>query len=318
MAQDNYCTLRYMNNTTVPSNTEAAIPPREVTLRNGFGEFPGFAFDAPQARRAVGILPALGTPARNYFRLGRELAARGVAAIVVELRGVGASPVRASRRVDFGYREMLRGETQALMTQLAADHPQAERHLLAHSLGAHLALLYAGHGLQPAPRAVTLVAAGTPYRRAYPTLTRMGLWLLRRLIAVSVFLTGAWHGHRLGFGGRQPARLMREWSHLARTGVLAAADGEHTLRFVPLPDAVEVRAFSMAKDSFAPRTATAHLLQATSPQAAIECIERLDDGSAPDHFNWLKRPALVVDRMLASWTVAEHAVPEAEPLPADA
>jgi hypothetical protein len=51
--------------------------------------------------------------------------------------------------------------------------------------------------------------------------------LLWSLVRLSVATTSTWHGDRLGFGGRQPAGLLREWALLARSGLGGGAVPDH-------------------------------------------------------------------------------------------
>src|SRR5687768_13204471 len=62
---------------------------------------------AVAVRAPVLCVPAMGVPARFYAPLQAELARAGFLAAVTELRGHGTSTVRAGRRVDFGYHELL-------------------------------------------------------------------------------------------------------------------------------------------------------------------------------------------------------------------
>ena len=272
--------------------------PSEVTLSNEHGEFPAFAFNVADAHAVAVIIPALGVPARGYFRLGRALADRGVSAVVVELRGMGASPVRPSRRDDFGYAELVHGEITAAMTHIAQHYPSATRHVIAHSLGGHLALLYAGHRIEPAPEVINLVAVGTPYWRAFDAASRVKIQLMSRaLVPLSTRLTGRWPGDRFGFGGVQPAQLMREWATLARSGNLHARDGGQPFGFVDLPDTVQTRVVSMSRDTLAPIASTRDVLKRVGRDSEIGVVDELEDGSAPDHFSWLKQPAAVVAQL---------------------
>lgn len=87
-------------------------------------------------RRLLLWLPALGVPARNYEPFARSLAQRGVAVVVHEWRGFGASSLRASHECDWGYRELLTVDIPATHDLAAGTFPGLPVTIGGHSLGA--------------------------------------------------------------------------------------------------------------------------------------------------------------------------------------
>lgn len=234
------------------------------------------------------VVPALGTPARVYDRLAAALHESGLQVVVVELRGTGASPSRASRHHDWGYLDLVDGELVAAYrhVQSQAD-PAAPVFWLGHSLGGHLALLHQRRHGSAQPAEVLLAASGTPFSRHYPFATRAGLYLVSLMMRASHATLGYFAGHRLGFGGRQPRTLMRQWLHFAWQGSLPSdVMGD--------PDVAARSGFraalSMAGDRWAPAPATSHLCSLFGAEPDVETLSSLDDGSRPDHFSWLRRP----------------------------
>lgn len=253
-------------------------------------------------RPACIIVPALGTPARVYDRLATALHESGPQVAVVELRGTGASPSRASRHQDWGYLDLVDGELRAAYRHVrdksGADAPIF---LLGHSLGGHLALLHQRRHRSGQPAQVLLAASGAPFSRHYPITTRAGLHLVSGMMRASHAVLGYFAGHRLGFGGRQPRTLMREWLHFAWRGslpreVMGEADAAARSGFSA--------ALSMAADRWAPAAATSHLCNLFGAEPHIETLSSLDDGTPPDHFSWLRRPEAaagwVRDRVMAA------------------
>lgn len=250
------------------------------------------------AAPVVLIAPALGTPAGVYRRLGECLAGLGAHAAVIEMRGIGNSPVRARRGLDWGYADLVDGEVVHALALLRAEFPTAPIHGLGHSLGGHAMLLHQARYPAQALAGIALVACGTPYWRCFPWPRR---WILRglgTLVSASSRVCGYYPGDHLGFGGRQSAHLMREWIRFMRGGrldVLAWPDGEwrQRLRQLPLP----IAALVVDDDHYAPASAVQHLLSLVGSSAPLE---RLAGEGSRGHFGWLRAPEPAARRVMSA------------------
>jgi predicted alpha/beta hydrolase len=249
-------------------------------------------FSPGALRAAVVCLPALGVPAAYYEPLAAALADRGVAAVTADLRGNGRSSVRPRRGVDFGY---------AVLVQDAAGAVRAVRQrfsvptfLLGHSLGGHVGVMLAG----TAPDlldGLLLVACGTPYWRRFPARTGLQILGLAHLARLTAALLGYFPGRRIGFGGREAAQLITEWSRLARRGQfeVAGLDAERACRDVR----VRTLAVSIEGDDMAPGAAVDHLAgKLTGAPVRREHVQQMAAaGRSLDHFRWARSPQVVVD-----------------------
>ena len=259
----------------------------------------GRLFHAAAASSVAVVLPAMGVDASYYDPFGQALAARGVVALTAELRGNGSSSLRAGRGVDFGYRELVELDVGTALAAARERLPGPPIVLVGHSLGGHLAVLRAA--MHPDEVAgIALIAAGTPYFRAYPGARQAyllaGSLALRGLSAALGYLPG----RTVGFGGREARRLIAEWAHVARLGRFeflgAPANLPAAMAAVRLP----VLALSMAEDVLAPRNAVDHLA-GMLPGAALTTrhTARGELGDGIDHFRWVRRPeriaAIVTD-----------------------
>ncbi len=88
-------------------------------------------------------LPAMGVAAAYYATLAQALRGQGFDAVTADLRGIGTSSVRAGRRSDFGYHEMVELDYPAIVAAVRDEFPQSQIYLLGHSLGGQLACLFA-------------------------------------------------------------------------------------------------------------------------------------------------------------------------------
>jgi predicted alpha/beta hydrolase len=235
----------------------------------------------------------MGVPARYYRPLAAQLLAAGLAVVVADLRGTGASTPRPSRSSRYGYAD-LAADVGAVLASLNTDGRTVL--LLGHSLGGqacalHVALSGSAHGVD----GLILVAVGLPYFRAYRGRRARGVLVLTQWInAVSAVLR-VWPGW--GFGGRQARGVIRDWAYTARHGRFprrGGVDAEAALGRVRTP----VLAISIDGDTFTPAPTLDHLVSKLA-QAPVqrEHLTSADLGAAVDHFTWVRASAPIASRV---------------------
>ena len=252
-------------------------------------------------RRGVGpavvFLPALGVPLAYYRPLLTRWADRGRRVLAVELRGMPQSPVPDLRRARFGYADLVRTDVPAVAA-LAGDDVA----LVGHSLGGQLALLATAAGTVR-PTAVVTVATGTSSPSHLPRGRR---WQRRAAVTtvrtVSAALT-LWPGHRLGFAGRQPRSLMRDWAHEARYGRYQLhgdpTDYETALSGLAVPALM----LDVIGDRMIPASAVDHLAARVGGPVTRATIRTT---SPSDHFCWARRsPDQVLDAV-ETWLATQQ------------
>ncbi len=241
------------------------------------------------------IWPAMGTSARFYQPLAEALAASGLNAVTADLRGIGSSSLRASRRVDFGYARMAEQDWPAAVATVRARFPGAPLYLLGHSLGGQLSALYAAADSRHVA-GVLLIACSSVYYRGWSGLRRWSLLALTQTAALLASLLGYFPGKRLGFAGTEAKTVMLDWAQLARSGRFqlrgTQTDYEAALRQLRRP----VLGISFEHDDFAPHAAAQNLLEKI-PAARHLKLSAQDSGAKLNHFNWVKRPDLIVPRI---------------------
>ncbi len=250
------------------------------------------------ARASLLWLPALGIAARHYLPFAEALAARGVAVFVHEWRGHGSSSLRADRRNNWGYRELLTHDLPASEAMIEQRLPQLARVIGGHSLGGQLAccrLALSPHTAQQ----LWLVASGAPYWRAFPSPTRYWLPFAYRFLNWLAHGSGALPGRRIGFGGQEARGLIDDWSRSGLSGRYAAAGLDLDLEAAMGALTPDVRAVVMQHDWLGPESSLRFLL--SKLRHAPQHIEVLDDatlGARADHYAWMKQPHTVVERLL--------------------
>jgi predicted alpha/beta hydrolase len=256
-------------------------------------------------RQLLYWMPAMGIPARHYLPLAEALAARGIAVVVHEWRGIGSSNRRAGHGCDWGYRELLLDDLPAGMAALRDRWPQASCWLGGHSLGGQLAALYASLHLGVF-QGLLLVASGSPYWRRF----RHG-WLIGIAYAMAPLLAGLLGylpGRRIGFGGNEARGVIADWARSGRTGRYAvngmAQDIERRLATLRLP----LLALCLQDDWLGPPASLEWLLgKLGATVRTLEVITPQDLAGLPaDHFGWMKTPAPIAAR-IADWIATQDA-----------
>ncbi|MET0426018.1 MAG: alpha/beta fold hydrolase [Actinoplanes sp.] len=256
-------------------------------------------YGVPGPAASIVFLPALGVPLGYYDRLFAAWSARGRHVVGVELRGMPLSPVTDLKRQPFGYAQMVREDLPAVFASPAlAD--AAKVVLAGHSLGGQLALLSGAAGTVR-PDAVVTLASGTssPYARR-SRLGRAQRAAAVRVVGAVTCSLGYWPGHRLGFAGRQPSTLMRDWGYEARTGHYRLrgdrTDYEQALAALPMPALL----VDLAGDRMIPAAAVDHLANRLPPHVTRARIE-----AAPDHFLWARRTPEKVIAGVETWLATQ-------------
>ena len=244
---------------------------------------------------------ALGTPARVYGRLGREMVKHGVQLCAPDWRGIGSSSVQASRASDFGYRHLIELDLPALIEAVRQRLPQAPIWLGGHSLGGQLSLLRAA--AHPEGIAgVALIASGSVHLPCFSSKLKLAIRSLVMMSRVLCPLLGYFPGSRVRFGGREAAGLMHDWSHLAMTGNYrikgSKIDYEKALHSLQPP----VLALTFSGDHWSPELSAKALLGKLPPKTTLHWHWTPADteGQTVDHYSWIKQPQLVAP------AVAQH------------
>lgn len=249
------------------------------------------------ARAALLWIPALGVAARHYEAFALALTSHGIAVGVHEWRGHGSSDRRASRRCDWGYRELIGDDLPASLQAFAKATPGAPLHIGGHSLGGQLSCLLAATAPLPVS-GIVLVASGSPYWKRF----KPWVWFAYVAAPLLARIVGRLPGRQIGFGGNEARGVISDWARSGRTGVYAArglaVDFEAKLRKQRAP----VRALRLSDDWLAPQ-ASLDFLMDKMPDAprTTAVIGRADlMGPLADHFGWMKAPDELA-RRLAEW-----------------
>jgi len=256
-------------------------------------------FESHRPEWLLVFTPALGVRAEYYADFAHALTRKGFTVAVNELRGHGLSPVVPRRGADFGYSALINEDLRASVDHLARHLPDLPLVLGGHSLGGHLAALYAAR-YQPLAAGLVLIASGSPFYRAFPPgRARTLYWGSFVMQAVSA-LIGYFPGKTFGFGGREARRLMDDWSRIARHNVFNfdgdPFDYDGTLAAVGCP----VLALCFPGDDYAPAAAVRRFTDKL-PQQRVH-FHLLDEPAfeRTHHFSWVRQGERLAP-LLGAW-----------------
>lgn len=263
--------------------------------RLGYHRYPS------DADLAVVVLPAMGVPAGYYRRFALELAATGADITVADLRGTGSSTPRPTRAIDFGYAELL-DDVGELFARVGAELGGRRTLLIGHSLGGQLATLHLAQIARigtPGPLPVTalaLIACGLPYHGLYGIRGPV-IHALSTIMNVVSSVRGHWPGY--GFGGRQPRRLIRDWSRTIHRGTFVPLDGVDPgtdLERITQP----VLAVTVDTDGLTPPATSRRLTDLLTGTSVTEYHYTAQEaGRRLDHFTWAQASAPLAPRIRA-------------------
>lgn len=251
------------------------------------------AADDPAAPVVI-VLPAMGVPATYYRPFLRELHEQGCSAVSVDARGQGAATPAADRGIRFGYQDLI-DDAAAVVDLVEREFPHAPRFLVGHSLGGQISMLFAA--AHPGRvRGVTLLASGSVWFRSFPGLRGWKNLIATQTVAVLSAVLGYWPGERFGFGGRQPAGIMRDWARQGRTARYrlggSKIDYEEALRELD----VALLTVSVEGDELAPESSVDHLAAkaVAAPRTRRHYSCEIAGAAKLGHYAWVYNSGVLV------------------------
>jgi predicted alpha/beta hydrolase len=235
---------------------------------------------APPAPRAVAVVGhAMMVDRRTLDRppgggLVSHLVTRGIAVVVADLRGHGASGPTAAEGGRWGYDDLVEGDVPALLAVARARFPSLPCAAVGHSLFGHVALAHAARHPEAPIAALALLAANIFHRawRARPLafVAKAGLIELAALLARG----GTFPARRLRLGSYdEPRPYLDDFVRWHRQGEWRSRDGfsyEAALPRVRVP----VLSLASAGDRLYAPPAEARSLVAPLPAACFVEVGR--------------------------------------------
>lgn len=159
------------------------------------------------------LLPALGVAVKKYRQFIDCLNSQGYSVITADYPGCGDNRPLVSRAKDYNYADLLSFFIPELVRVAYAVNP-AQPVLLGHSLGGHLATLFARQN----PLLVIGIATGNIHYKNWDFKGRVNLLKAVALFRPLIAMFGYLPGDRIGFGKKEAAGLMKDWCKTVLTG----------------------------------------------------------------------------------------------------
>ena len=262
-----------------------------------------FPSNSNESKSVIIIFPAMGVRGSYYENLGKQISKAGLDAVTTDLRGIGNSSVRPSKKVDFGYHEMLALDYQSILEKVKSTFPNKKIFALGHSLGGQLASLFSAKNSNSFDGLI-LIACCSVYYKGWGSKQIPTLFMTQFFHFVSVLL-GYFPGKKMGFGGTEAKTVMSDWSNQSRTGNYILKNDDFNFEAAMEKVTIPILAISFQADTFAPRKAVEHLIGKFGANENKEYIYLKNDDLRNEnfgHFNWAKKPKEIV-RLIEKWII---------------
>lgn len=249
-------------------------------------------------------LPAMGVRAKYYHVLALRLQQAGYNVLVPDWRGLGNSDVRASRKSDFGYKDLIDDLSEWIFL-LNKEFSGIKKILIGHSLGGQIGSLYCAR-FPDQCAALILIASSLVHYRGWAGFNAAKIKFAGYVFPVLAQVAGYFPGRLIGFGGREAKSVITDWSYNALTGSYSTIDPHFNYELALKKLKIPVLAFNIENDFFASKEATKRLYQKFNKEAAIthSVVTSEEAGIKElDHFNWVKEPEYFVAK-IRQWLYA--------------
>lgn len=262
-----------------------------------------FPANSNPSKSVIIIFPAMGVRGSYYESLAKKLSESGFEAIITDLRGNGNSSVRASKKNDFGYHEMLELDYKSILEKVKTTFPHKKIYALGHSLGGQLASLFSAKNANSFDGLILIACCSVYYKgwgsRQIPTLVATQFFKF-----VSILL-GYFPGKKIGFGGTEAKTVISDWSNQSRTGNYVIKNDDFDFEVALQKVEIPILAISFQADTYAPRRAVEHLLSKFGKNEKKKYIYLENDDPRSknfSHFNWVKKPKEIV-MLIEKWNI---------------
>jgi predicted alpha/beta hydrolase len=247
-------------------------------------------------------LPAMGMRAKYYELFANSLCEKGFNVITADWRGLGHSPIRASRNTDFGYKELIQ-DIKKLIELSNNWYPNTKKVIVGHSLGGQIGSLLTAR-FPSMISGLILVTSCSVHYKGWNNWTALKLRFAGTMFNPISRIIGYFPGDKIGFAGKEARTVIKDWSYNARSGEYKPThsdyDYEKALKLLNKP----VMSISIENDYLASRKAVENLYNKFSSESDISHIHLTSEetGISPlNHFTWAKKPEYFIGIIEKWW-----------------
>lgn len=239
-------------------------------------------YQISEHKNSIIMLPALGVPIQKYEKLIQSLIQQGFNVIAADYPGCGRNTPQVSSDFDFGYADLLAYFIPQLV-KIAKDLSKKTPVLFEHSLGGHLATLFAQHHTIH----VIGIATGNIGLKYWNMSGKFNILKAATIFNFMILKDGYLAGDKVGFGKKEAKTLMRDWSKVIFTGHYRHIISEENLSQQP------ALFIQFVQDNFAPMRSTLALSRYFK-DAQVKQLDLTTSLKGNQHSVWLKQPEKVV------------------------
>ncbi|AMW79004.1 alpha/beta hydrolase [Acinetobacter sp. TGL-Y2] len=246
-------------------------------------------YSNPSHQHSVIILPALGITIQKYQKLIGLLVDHHFNVIAADYPHCGRNTPLVSSEIDFGYKDLLTDFIPQL-EQISRDTFGQEPILLGHSLGGHLATLYAqNHAIK-----VIGIATGNIGLKYWDLNGKFNILKAVTIINAMILKDGYFAGYKIAFGNRETKTLMRDWSKVIFTGNYKHIQNDQSVSHQP------ALFIHLKEDDFAPMSSMLGLSRYFD-DPTVKTLNLTNTLKGNQHSAWIKQPDEIV-KLIKSWT----------------
>ena len=254
-----------------------------------------------ESKITVICLPAMGVRATFYKSFAKELNSKGYNVIIADWRGHGKSSVRASRKVNFGYKELI-SDIRQLIEHSEVWFPNSKKLIIGHSLGGQVGSLFTSRFTEIIDGLI-LITSCSVYYKGWDKRTSLKLFFAGKLFYPLSKIFGYFPGDIIGFGGKEAQFVMKDWCFNTISGnyqiTNSSFDYENSLNKL----CKNILSISIENDYLASKSAVENLNEKFNPKSNIEHIhltEKETKIKPLNHFSWAKKPKYFTE-LIEKW-----------------
>jgi predicted alpha/beta hydrolase len=246
-------------------------------------------------------LPAMGVRATFYKHFAKELNSKGYNVITADWRGQGKSSIRASRKMNFGYKEFI-SDIKQLIEYSEIWFPNSKKLIVGHSLGGQVGSLFTSRFTEYIDGLI-LIASCSVYYKGWNKRTSLKLFFAGKVFYPISRIFGYFPGNIIGFGGKEAQFVMKDWCFNTISGKYQITNSNFDYEKSLSELYKNILTISIDNDYLASKNAVENLYRKFNSKSNIEHLhltEKETKIKPLNHFSWAKKPTYVSD-IIEKW-----------------